>query len=83
MGTTLLRKLGQFATPSQSGSGDVALYFGTRMLFAGLACLVHGLLPFLFVRTGSRAITELNYRMIVARQVQPLPPLGGDQQLSV
>jgi hypothetical protein len=59
-----------------------AVYFGSRMLFAGFACLVHGLLPFLFVRTGSRAITELNYRMIVARQVQPRPPLSGDKALS-
>ena len=34
------------------------LCFGTRMMFAGLACLVHGVLPFLFVRTGSRAISR-------------------------
>src|SRR5437879_11206305 len=39
-----------------------AVCFGTRMMLAGIACLVHGVLPFLFVRTGSRAITELNGR---------------------
>jgi hypothetical protein len=46
-----------------------AAYFGTRMVFAGLACLLHGVLPFLFVRTGSRAIAELNDRMVVNRRV--------------
>jgi hypothetical protein len=45
-----------------------AVYFGTRMVFAGAACLVHGVLPFLFVRTGSRAIAELNDRMVVNRR---------------
>ncbi len=53
-----------------------AAYFGTRMVFAGIACLVHGLLPFLFVRTGSRAIAELNDRMVVNRGVGPHPTPG-------
>ncbi len=47
-----------------------ATYFGTRMVLAGLACLLHGLLPFLFVRTGSRAIAELNDRMVLNRRVR-------------
>jgi hypothetical protein len=47
--------------------------FGARMVFAGLACLVHGVLPFLFVRTGSRAISELNDRMISNRPPRVLP----------
>ena len=37
------------------------------MMFAGFACLVHGVLPFLFVRTGSQAIAELNDRMLAQR----------------
>ena len=41
--------------------------FGVTMIAAGLACLVHGLLPFLFVRTGSRAIAELHARMVTHR----------------
>jgi hypothetical protein len=44
-----------------------ATSFGTRMIFAGLACILHGFLPFLFVRTGSRAISELNEQMIDRR----------------
>jgi hypothetical protein len=41
----------------------VAGSFGGRLLLAGLACLVHGLFPFLFVRTGSRTIADLHQRM--------------------
>jgi hypothetical protein len=54
--------------------------FGTRMMFAGLACLLHGLLPFLFVQTGSRAISELNERMVVNRRVSRLP-IASDSRL--
>ena len=46
--------------------------FGTRMILAGLACLVHGLLPFLFVRTGSAAITTLHTRMVTNRVRHPV-----------
>lgn len=45
--------------------------FGVRMILGGLACLVHGLLPFLFVRTGSAAIAELHTRMVTHRSRMP------------
>jgi hypothetical protein len=45
--------------------------FGARMMLAGLACMLHALLPFLFVRTGSRAISELHERMITKRSTAP------------
>ena len=48
-----------------------AACFGLRMIGAGIACLVHALLPFLFVRTGSSAIAELNDRMVVNRRIAP------------
>jgi len=48
-----------------------AFGFGARMVGAGLACMIHALLPFLFVRTGSRAITELNEKMIAKRPPVP------------
>jgi Family of unknown function (DUF6356) len=50
-----------------------AACFGLRMIGAGIACLVHALLPFLFVRTGSAAITELNDRLLANRRVTPSP----------
>lgn len=41
--------------------------FALRMIGAGLCCLVHGLFPFLFVRTGSSAVTQLHDRMVTNR----------------
>jgi hypothetical protein len=52
-----------------------ASYFGIRMVLAGLACLVHAVLPFMFVNTGSRAIEHLHARMSArrSRSVAALP----------
>jgi hypothetical protein len=47
--------------------------FSLRMLAGGLACLVHAVLPFLFVKTGSDAIRALHDRMVVNRRRHPLP----------
>jgi len=58
-----------------------AFCFGTRMMFAGFACLVHAVLPFLFVRTASQAIAELNERMILKRSHMPLAPLAGEKRV--
>lgn len=44
-----------------------AFGFGIALLGAALACLVHALIPGLFVRTGSEAITRLHDRMVVHR----------------
>ena len=41
--------------------------FAFRMLAGGLAALVHGLFPFLCVRTGSSIIKSLNDKMVVNR----------------
>ncbi len=51
-----------------------AFGFGVSLLAAGLACLVHALVPGLFVRTGSQAITRLHDRMVVNRTA---PGRGG------
>ena len=49
-----------------------ASYFGGRMILAGLACMLHALLPFLCVRTGSEAIEELNAKMMARRRLGAL-----------
>ena len=51
--------------------------FSWRMMVASLACLIHALLPFLFMKTGSRAIAELHDRMVVNRQRQALREAQG------
>ncbi len=48
-------------------------FFGTRMVLGGLACMLHGLLPFLFVRTGRQTIELLHDRMVVNRHRRSRP----------
>ena len=38
--------------------------YSLQMICAGVCCLVHGVLPFLFVKTGSTAVAGLHARMI-------------------
>ena len=49
-----------------------ATWFGSRMLLAGVACLVHAIFPFLFVKTGSNAIAELHTAMVTGRRTAPV-----------
>lgn len=44
-----------------------ALTFGWRMFVGALACMLHGLFPFLFQRTGSRIVMELHQRLATHR----------------
>ena len=46
--------------------------FGIRMVLAGLASLVHAVLPFLFVKTGSRQIAALYDTMVANRRRNPV-----------
>ena len=52
--------------------------FGITMLAGGVACLVHALLPFLFVTTGSTCISQLHSRMESRREAV----LDGRRQLA-
>jgi hypothetical protein len=47
--------------------------FGARMILGGIACMLHGLMPFLFSRTASRAISELNEQMLARKNGVPAP----------
>jgi hypothetical protein len=53
--------------------------FSWRMMLASLACLVHALLPFLFEKTGSQAITRLHDRMVVNRQRHSAPSTADEE----
>lgn len=37
--------------------------FGLAMVVAGVACLIHGVLPFAFQTTGSRCVARLHERL--------------------
>jgi len=51
--------------------------FGSRMLLGGLACLVHGLFPWLCTTRGSDTIRGLHHRMVSHRVVRPATPGPG------
>ncbi|MDB5577960.1 MAG: hypothetical protein JWR80_3136 [Bradyrhizobium sp.] len=42
--------------------------FGGTMIISGLACLIHGLVPRLFTRTGSTAVSHLHEHMVTKRR---------------
>lgn len=44
-----------------------AFGFGLSMILAGLACMIHGLIPALFLHTGSDTIFRLHGRMAARR----------------
>ncbi len=44
-----------------------AFSFGSAMVLSGIACLLHGFFPFLFVTTGSSTIRALHTRMVTHR----------------
>jgi len=56
VGETYLEHMGQ------------ATSFGTTMILAGIACLIHGLIPGWFVSTGSKTISRLHDRMVINRR---------------
>lgn len=46
---------------------ESACGFGVRMCIAGVACIIHGVFPFLFVNTASQQVAGLHDRMLVNR----------------
>jgi Family of unknown function (DUF6356) len=58
-----------------------ALGFAVRMMLGGIACAIHAVLPFLFVRTGSGVVIDLYDRMVVNRRRTPLSPLASDKRV--
>ena len=47
-----------------------AAHFSVRLLAAGIACLIHAVMPFLFVQTASRVVMQLHERMVAARRTK-------------
>ena len=44
-----------------------ALKFGSTMVLAGTACMLHALVPAFFISTGSNAVTRLHDQMVLHR----------------
>lgn len=56
---------------------SVASRCGVSMMVAGFACVVHALLPFLFVSTASNCLTRLYQRMVAQRARLQSAPVDG------
>lgn len=46
----------------------VATSFGVPMVLSGFACILHGIFPFWFERTGSDTVRRLHDRMVTNRR---------------
>lgn len=46
--------------------------FGLRLVAGGAACILHGVFPFLFVRTGSELVSALHSEM--SKRASPRSP---------
>jgi hypothetical protein len=66
------------ASVGETYAGHLAFATGVggRMVLAGLACMLHGLFPFLFPRTGSRAILDLHTRVTGGARGRNQPVTG-------
>ena len=56
--------------------------FGFRMIWGGLVCLVHAVIPGAFCNTGSDMIRELHERMVInrRRKAEARVPLVGTRK---
>lgn len=55
-----------------------AVRFGLRMIGGGLACVVHGMLPFAFVTRGSETVRALHGTLESKRPLRTAPPCPPD-----
>lgn len=49
------------------GHMKVSFSFGAKMLIASIGCFLHGLFPFICVKTGSNTINGLHHDMVIHR----------------
>lgn len=55
-----------------------AMGFSLSLFRAAIACAIHAVLPFLFEKTGSKCITDLNRRMVTHRDRHAVAGRGRD-----
>lgn len=58
---------------------QTAAWFASRMIIGGMACLIHALVPGMFTKTGSKAISDLYDRMVLNRHADR-PASSGEEQ---
>lgn len=82
-----MSRIGKLFTDHPASVGEtyaehmrMALGFSVSLCRAALCCGIHAFLPFLFQRTGSRAIEDLHCRMIRHRSKLDAAPDARDRQ---
>ncbi len=50
-----------------------AMLTGLKITFAGLACIIHSIFPFMFITTASDSLKEI-HQNIADRKTPPMPP---------
>ena len=48
-----------------------ASMMGLRLVFAGMACIIHSIFPFWFEKTGSNAVKAIHEEMIARQNKTP------------
>jgi len=71
--TKLFTKHPETVGESYFGHMAQAFSFAFEMFLGSLACLMHAFFPFMFEKTGSKAITRLHTRMVTHRDKRTLP----------
>jgi hypothetical protein len=61
--------------------GAGAVLIGFRMIGAGLACLVHAVVPRLFTETAGRTVADLHGHMLRRRSTAPDPHAWPDYEI--
>jgi len=57
---------------------QAAAGFGAKLWLAGLLCMIHAVLPFLFVRSASAMVEGLHDRMVLHRKRNAAAPQALD-----
>lgn len=76
--TKLFSEHPQSVGESYSQHFAAAWSFGSRMIVAGSACMLHGVFPFLFVKAGSSTVRHLHDAMITHRTRAKAAPEWAD-----
>ena len=50
-----------------------AFGFGFNMACSGFTCILHGIFPFSYIKTGSNTITQLHNNMVITRDKRTNP----------
>ena len=66
---------------SWAGHASGAIVIGARMVGAGLACIVHALVPALFTETAGRTVTDLHDHMVKRKAGAANPNAWPDSEI--